>query len=1472
MFGWKSSLQRWGGTLSLRRFVAAAMLLALLPLLAYALLTSWLSYTHAKGWGERDLTEDAQHLARDVDIRLDMARATMEILMGAGAARRGDTIVLRERLEAARAQGVIAGAVIRGPHGATVLAVGEEEGQPAVSAEAAGGHLFQAARWNGRHVLVATMPIRSPDPTLARLDYAVAVDQLPMHRGERLPGPWRLLAVTDGVGRVAWPETTMAPLPIPPGRVAQEITAGLVDPGSVPEWASLAIAFAQAPRSGVLVAIAEPSAEFLGRMPLGAFGTALGLVAAVLASGLIAHAGAARIARAYRTALSGAPAAFQIRDAAELADDLRQQRDMLLRAAGDIGVLECVRTAGGAWPSARVTASANVHALLGLPPQLPMTVEALLRSLPAEFCTAMRGLLAAPAVQGGITTDILAIPLPQGGVRHLSVVALLRAAPEGQDEALVLTLQDVTARMEMEMDLLSRAARLELAAEVAGIGVWERAVDSDSGYAAPRMWEIVGLPPRTDGPLSAYLQVVHPADRARVSARLAEMDAAEHSADGAPNALERQLRYRIIRPDGEVRHVRSARRHIRDDKGITQRVVGVLLDETEAVEAQQALADSEERFRLAVEVAALGVYQRKTRPDGVQRVWNEEMWRMRGLEPRPEPMQLGDALAMVHPDDRVRVAEAMLDRDDVEGRTSFEFRIVRPDGQERILVSRSKRTQTADGDTVSLVAINLDVTERRRAERAIAEREALLRLAVEIAGLGVAIVDADAGTGHWNEQLYRICGLPPAPQRPTDLAVLNLVHPDDRGQIAKAMRVQRAARDDMQAATELRIIRPDGAERILSARSITRSVLGEWCMMTIFQDVTEARLAHRRLAESELRLRLAVEAAELGVWDIDMRCGRTHWSDRMWHIRGQPPQAEGPSRAEMRDMILPEDRVALERFWVACDSAADGEGVSYEYRVKRPDGAIRHVSGLGRVIRDAGGAVVRLVGVSSDISARREAEISLRDAAARLELAVDAGRLGVFEWDSASDYVHWSKRIWEMAGRSRLDPSAPFDRLHLVHPDDREKVPSAWLQRTNGAEAARGEGEFRVVRPDGTIRYLHWQGVPLRDGQGSLVRFTGVVADVTKARAAEQALRAREELFRMAAEAANQGVWELDLDSAVMTWTPLLWKIYGLAPADGAPAREQRIDMIHPEDREDMLALGRELANAPLHGVIRRSYRVLRADGAVRMVEAQAMRLRAMHGQGSRVVGVIRDVTEARELSAQAMVADKLATLGEMAGGIAHELAQPLQALMAAAATVRLSLKEDMEEEPLQAARERLRWIERQASRAGKTIQHLLAFSRGESSEGTTLLSDAIEGAIELVGHVLRHAAIEVAIDVPADLPPVQGGQVEIEQVLVNLLNNARDAIGEREARRIRIQARHLPEAVVLEVCDTGGGIPADRLDRIFLPFYTTKAIGKGTGLGLMVAKRTMQLLGGCISATNIEHGACFLLTFKIEEGALGEE
>lgn len=269
-------------------------------------------------------------------------------------------------------------------------------------------------------------------------------------------------------------------------------------------------------------------------------------------------------------------------------------------------------------------------------------------------------------------------------------------------------------------------------------------------------------------------------------------------------------------------------------------------------------------------------------------------------------------------------------------------------------------------------------------------------------------------------------------------------------------------------------------------------------------------------------------------------------------------------------------------------------------------------------------------------------------------------------------------------------------------------------------------------------------------------------------------------------------------------------------------------------------------------------YRVVGAAGLI-WVRDDCRVISAQPDGNLEVVGLISDITAERQLKAQALSAARLATLGEMAAGVAHELNQPCAAITLAADLAALEMGRGGEED-LGKARDRLDEIARQALRMRSVIDHFRLFARVDQGGETAVnWAEALAGALTIAGGTMAASGVQVVAALPPGLPAVRGSLVALEQVLVNLMVNARDAMEEvPEAERVvRISAETVEEGgfVVLRLRDHGMGLPREALERSFEPFFTTKPVGKGTGLGLSIAHGTITGFGGSITLRNHPDG-----------------
>jgi PAS domain S-box-containing protein len=257
------------------------------------------------------------------------------------------------------------------------------------------------------------------------------------------------------------------------------------------------------------------------------------------------------------------------------------------------------------------------------------------------------------------------------------------------------------------------------------------------------------------------------------------------------------------------------------------------------------------------------------------------------------------------------------------------------------------------------------------------------------------------------------------------------------------------------------------------------------------------------------------------------------------------------------------------------------------------------------------------------------------------------------------------------------------------------------------------------------------------------------------------------------------------------------------------------------------------------------------------------------------VIGVGQDITELnqvrieqdkerKEAAAQIIQSSKLATLGEMATSVAHELNQPLNVIRMASGNCRRRIVKGTADPKYLS--DKLERIEEQTARAAVIIDHMRMFGR-EAKENPESIDprDVITKALDLMGEQLRLDGINVVTELPENCPPILGHTIQMEQVILNLLSNAKDAMAENDGEaKITLRVFESNKAVHITTEDSGGGIPEDALSRLFEPFYTTKEIGKGTGLGLSVSYGIVRDMNGTITAENIDDGARFTITLPI--------
>jgi PAS domain S-box-containing protein len=508
---------------------------------------------------------------------------------------------------------------------------------------------------------------------------------------------------------------------------------------------------------------------------------------------------------------------------------------------------------------------------------------------------------------------------------------------------------------------------------------------------------------------------------------------------------------------------------------------------------------------------------------------------------------------------------------------------------------------------------------------------------------------------------------------------------------------------------------------------------------------------------------------------------------------------------------------------------------SMEKRYIRRDGTIFWGRLNRSLVRDHDNRPKYFIAVIEDITDKIQAERALRDKERQLVLAQTAGRLGLWERDLDTGLTFTSSEFAKLHGLTpdRL-PATHEGYLPYVHPDDLERLQAEYresIERTHVWDT-----EFRVVWPDGSVHWLLGQGQVLLDTSGKPVRLAGVALDITERKQADARLRESEERFRNIADTAPVMIWVAGPDKSV-TFFNKGWLKFTGQTAERVVGKGW-VESVHPDDVNRCLDTYSSAFDAR-HG-FQVEARLRRADGGYGWVLWTGIPCFAPADTFAGYIGSGVDITELKRTQEEAVARQKLESLGVLAGGIAHDFNNLLGSIMAEAELVEADLAAGLSPDSAIAG------IKTVAIHGAEIVRELMIYA-GQDRASVELvdLSRLTVEMLELLKvSISKNARLKINLD--KNLPMVLASAPQIRQVLMNLIINASEAIGEKEGV-IEVTTSRVPAAdyVRLEVSDNGCGITEETKAKIYDPFYTTKFAGRG--LGLAVVQGIVRAYGGAI-------------------------
>jgi len=751
----------------------------------------------------------------------------------------------------------------------------------------------------------------------------------------------------------------------------------------------------------------------------------------------------------------------------------------------------------------------------------------------------------------------------------------------------------------------------------------------------------------------------------------------------------------------------------------------------------------------------------------------------------------------------------------------------------------------------SLIAA-LDLTGRKKALDELHKNEVRLKEAERIAHFGWWEREFNTNRVLLSDELCRIFRVQPAAIPEWHQRWLNLIHPEDRSKVAEAAAT--ALGGGPRYDVEYRVIRPDGAVRIVHSRGdVTwdenRKPLRQF---GVLQDITELRLAEQELRASEARFRTFVDHATDAFFLLDDQL-------RVVDVNRKACDSLGYSREELvgmhpRDFDVGLDEASIERLR---QRIAAEETSTFETRHRRKDGRSFPVE-ISATQFEPGGRLLCLV---RDITERKRSEDALRTSEERFRTLVQFSFDAYWETDAQHRFIR------QEFAEGLSDAPAPGSEIGktrwevpYLEPDE-----ETWRKHRETLDAHLPFRDFELARPtpDGGKRYVSVSGMPMFDEKGHFVGYRGVGRHITERKQAELAIRESEQRFRTLFEKANDAIFLENERDEIIEANERACALLGYSREELLKMKVSDLQAPEVRDQGDGL-IRRELER---YGGDTFESVDLHRSGRRVVVEVTNTPI-FDHGR-KLVLSVVRDVTERKraaealqQMQEQLAHANRVATMGQLTASIAHEIAQPIGAVYNRANAALNFLNRDPPD--LEEVREAISRIGDAAERAREIIGGIRdQVKKSPSRKDVFDLNRTIEEVLLLASNAITKDAIAVQTEFAKDLPLLHGDRVQLQQVALNLILNALEAMRSTSDPlrdlRISTEANEAGD-VLVSVRDSGPGITSEDLERIFEPFFTTKP--GGMGIGLSICRSIIEAHGGSLWAgANQPRGTTFQFT-----------
>ena len=1020
---------------------------------------------------------------------------------------------------------------------------------------------------------------------------------------------------------------------------------------------------------------------------------------------------------------------------------------------------------------------------------------------------------------------------------------------------------DIDDRRRAEEALRESEYKLRQIIETVPSLLWSLAPDGEQTQLNQRALDYIGV--RYEDLLRlGWTEFLHPDDLSETA------KAFSHSMQ---TGTSYQAVHRLRRTDGEYRWHHARGEPLRDGPGRVIQWYGLTVDIDDAKRAEDRLRHSEAYLAEAQRLSHTGSFG--WTPSTGELHWSDETFRILEYDPSIKPtVEL--VLQRVHPDDRAMIRQLIDEISNGEKDFDVAHRLLMPDGSVKFVHVLSHAMKDAAGN-LEIAGALMDVTENTHLYRDLAEREAKIRRLVDSNIIGIFIWEAEGRIFEANDAFLQMVrydrkDLVSGQVRWTDLTPFEWRGCDER---ALAERKSTGTVPPY----EKEYFRKDGTRVPVLIGAANFDEGGNQGVAFVL-DLTERKRAERdlklgteALRRSEARLAEAQRLTHIGVAAYN-ETAILYGSEETYRIWGFDPAQGIPSREAVAQRIHPADRGRLDA--EVQRSLDEKRRYSIGYRIALPDGTVKHLESIGVPEFSATGELIEIVATQIDVTERKCAEQALRESEYKLRQIIEAVPGLIWSTGPDGEPTYANQGLLDYTG-TRLEDFKNRSWERFLHPEDLPEAVRAFdhaIQTGTSFEVIN-----RLRRSNGEYRWHHARTDPLRDREGQIIQWYGLSVDIDEGKKAEDQLR-RSEAYLAEAQALSHTGSAAFNDTTILYWSDETYRILGFDPRDGLPSYEAAAQRTHPDDQERVREQARRAVQQKRD--FKLEYRILLPIGSVKHIEMNAHPKFSEGGELVEVVSTLIDVTERkraqeeherlRQLESDLAHTNRVSMMGELAASLAHEITQPI-------ATARNNARAalnflDKQPSDLGEVREALGCVVGDADRAGVIVDRMRDHIRKAPPRKIRFnLNEAINEVIVLARSAIAENGVSVQTRLSEGLRPVEGDRVQLQQVILNLVLNAAEAMSvvDRGARQLLISTEQGgANGVLVAVRDSGPGVDPEHIERVFDAFYTTKP--SGVGMGLSICRSIIEAHSGRLWAdANELGGAAFQFTLPGAEGLM---